>query len=212
MRSRRALAYGLIPLGLVAGAAFYWKQLRAWANSWGATDAEIGSSLPGDRIVTEPALQTTHAVTIGAAPAAVWPWLVQMGPGRAGAYTYDWVENLVGLNMHSADRIVPEWQHMEVGDAFALGEGGPALTVAEVEPQRALVLALPDGTWSWSFTLEPHNGDQTRLITRNRAPADDPRSRLQWELMLPGAFLMERKMLLGIKERAERGATDPHAA
>ena len=204
MSTRRAIAYGLIPLALAVAAIS--KNVREWSSHWGASNGEIHGVLPGDGIVPEPALQTTHAVAINAPASGVWPWLVQMGPGRAGAYTYDWVENLFGLNMHSADRIVPEWQHMEVGDAFPLGSNGPALTVAEIEPERALVLAFPDGTWSWSFTLEPQDGARTRLITRNRAPANKLRSRLQWELLSPGAFLMERKMLLGIKERAERGS------
>jgi hypothetical protein len=193
----------VIPAALTVGALLSWTMLRRWSNQWGATSAEATGALPGDELVAEPAVQTTHAVTIAAPPADVWPWLVQMGPGRAGAYTYDWVENLLGLNMHSADRIVPEWQSMAVGDAFPLGEGGPALTVVRLDPERALVLAFPDGAWSWAFVLQPHADHQTRLITRNRAPADNPRSRLRWELMLPGAFLMERKMLLGIKQRAE---------
>jgi hypothetical protein len=180
--------------------------LRRWSSQWGATTAEAGGVLPGDDLVVEPAVQTTHAVTIDATAADVWPWLVQMGPGRAGAYTYDWVENLFGLNMHSADRIVPEWQMMKLGDAFPLGEDGPALKVAQLDPARSLVLAFPDGTWSWAFVLVPLAHNQTRLITRNRAPAANPRTRLQWELMLPGAFLMERKMLLGIKQRVERRA------
>ena len=201
VKPQRVFGYGLL---LSAAAVVCWKVIRPRSFSWGATDSEVRGALAGDSLVAEPALQTTHAISIDAPPTTIWPWLVQMGPGRAGAYTYDWVENLFGLNMHSANRIVPEWQHMEVGDAFPLGSNGPALTVAEIEPERALVLAFPDGTWSWSFTLEPHAGARTRLITRNRASANKLRSRLQWELLSPGAFLMERKMLLGIKERAER--------
>jgi hypothetical protein len=188
--------------------------LRPVFLHWGAVDGEIARTMPGDDIVPVSGPSTTNAVTIDAPPSLVWPWLVQMGPGRAGAYTYDWVENLLGLNMHSADRIVPEWQVMQVGDAFPLGPNGLALRVVALDPDRSLVLAYPDGTWSWSFLLEPLAGNRTRLVTRNRMPANRLADRLRLELMLPGAFVMMRKMLLGIKQRAERLAaqtpdTDP---
>lgn len=195
---------GLLVLGTGVLAVAYWKGFRAWSNQWGVTADDTIRILPGDDIVPEPAMQATQGITINAPTGVVWPWLVQMGPGRAGAYTYDWIENLFGLNMHSADRIVPEWQHMVVGDAFSVSTSGPPLRVESIEPERALVLALPDRTWSWSFVLDPLDQQRTRLITRNRAPGNRLRSRLQWELLLPGAFLMMRKMLLGIKKRAER--------
>jgi hypothetical protein len=201
----------LTALGIGAAAVAYWQVFRPWSSRWGATDMEVSQSMPGDDIVPEPATQTTQATEINAPPRAVWPWLIQMGPGRAGAYTYDWIENLFGLNMHSADRIVPEWQHMEVGDAFPLGKSGPPLRVEAIEPERALVLGFADRTWSWSFMLTPIGENRTRLVTRNRAPANRLGSRLQWEILLPGAFLMMRKMLLGIKERAERLGTDAAA-
>jgi hypothetical protein len=194
-------------MGIVAVA--YWNGFRAWSNRWGVTPADTVRSLPGDDIVSEPAVQTTQGITIDTSPDMIWPWLIQMGPGRAGAYTYDWVENLFGLNMHSADRIVPEWQHMELGDAFSVSKSGPPLRVESIDPERSLVLALPDRTWSWSFVLDPIDAERTRLITRNRAPGNHLRYRLQWEMLLPGAFLMMRKMLLGIKERAERLALAP---
>lgn len=194
----------LVALGTGALAVAYWMGFRAWSNRWGVTAEDVVRSLPGDDIVAAPAVQTTQGVTINAPPSTIWPWLIQMGPGRAGAYTYDWIENLFGLNMHSADRIVPEWQHMEVGDSFSVNKSGPPLRVESLDPEHALVLALPDRTWSWSFVLEPLDQQRTQLITRNRAPGNQFRSRLQWELLLPGAFLMMRKMLLGIKERAER--------
>jgi hypothetical protein len=194
----------LIALGLVATTVTYWTIFRPWSSHWGATDEEVRQSKPGDDIVVGPATQTTQAIAIDVPPSAVWPWLIQMGPGRAGAYTYDFIENLFGLNMHSADRIVPEWQHMAVGDVFPLGDSGPPLRVEALEPERALVLGFADRSWSWSFLLEPAGANRTRLITRNRAPAGRLRTRLQWELLLPGAFVMMRKMLLGIKERAER--------
>lgn len=203
----RATRCNVVIVGMGMAAVAYWKLFRPWSSRWGATDDDTRKTLPGDEIVHEPAVQTTQGITINAPPGAVWQWLVQMGPGRGGAYTYDWVENLFGLDMHSADRIVPEWQHTEAGDAFQLSKNGPPLRVEAIEPERALVLGLPDRTWSWVFVLEPLDEMRTRLVTRNRAPSDQFRARLQWELLLPGAFLMMRKMLLGIKERAERPAS-----
>jgi hypothetical protein len=209
MNRRRALATSLaIWTASAAAIMTYVNVLRPLFLRWGATDEEAGRGLPGDELVPDSGPSTTNAITIDAPPSLVWPWLVQMGPGRAGAYTYDWVENLFGLNMHSADRIVPEWQHMDLGDAFPLGKNAPSLRVEAITPERELVLAYPDGTWSWAFVLEPLAGERTRLITRNRAPARTAQERLRLEVMLPGAFLMMRKMLLGIKERAERLAAE----
>lgn len=185
-----------------------------WRNrclSWGATRAEVEGPLPGDDLLETPSVTTTRAVTIEAAPEAIWPWLVQMGPGRGGAYTYDWVENLLGLHMHSANEILPEFQTLHVGDAARLGRRGPVLRVAALDPQRSLVLSSDDGRWVWALVLVPADGG-TRLISRNRlamagaAPA--PRMFTEF-VMEPGSLIMERKMLLGIKERAERHPDAP---
>lgn len=179
--------------------------------TWGATAQEANGPLPGDDLLAKPELVTTRAVTIDAAPEAVWPWLVQMGPGRGGAYTYDWIENLYGLNMHSADEILPEFQHLQVGDARRLGRSGAVLRVAALEPQRSLVLRSDDGQWVWAFTLVP-DGEGTRLISRNliATTGDAPVPRLVFEyVMEPGSLVMERKMLLGIKDRAERHPDAP---
>jgi hypothetical protein len=128
-----------------------------------------------------------------------------MGPRRGGAYTYDWIEDLMGLDMHSADRILPEFQDLKPGDAFALGEKGAALEVAELDPERALVFRSQDGAWVWSFGLCQRDGS-TRLASRSRIQPPDP-SPLYRLLFLyamePGSLVMERKMLLGIKSRAE---------
>ncbi len=209
MKAQRSWTVGrLFGVAVPPLALLYWRGFRPWSNHWGVTEDDVSRPLPGDEIVPEPAVQATQGVAIDAPPEYVWPWLVQMGPGRGGAYTYDWIENLNGLNMHSADRIVPEWQHMDVGDEFVLNPNGPRLRVEALVPRRSLVLAYPDGSWSWSFALVPLDGDRTHLITRNRAPANRWQSRLRWEVMSPGAFLMMRKMLLGIKERAERLASE----
>jgi hypothetical protein len=179
---------------------------RNWCLNWGATGEEAAAPLPGDELLAKPAIVTTRAVLVDATAEAIWPWLVQMGPGRGGAYTYDWIENLFGLGMHSAGKILPEFQDLKVGDAQRLGDRGPVLRVAVLEPARALVMRSDDEHWVWAFALVPSDAG-TRLISRNRiAVSDSPAvARLLWEyVMEPGSLIMERKMLLGIKKRAER--------
>lgn len=206
---------GLIALGAVTVAAAFgagmYRRWRPRCLSWGATDSEAGRDLPGDDLLTDAGIVSTRAVHVDAPPSAIWPWLVQMGPGRGGAYTYDWIENLMGLGMHSADRILPEYQKLAVGDAQRLGARGPVLRVARLEPERSLVFRSDDGNWVWAFSLVP-DSEGTRLISRNRI-ATDGASRLAQVLntyaMEPGSLIMERKMLLGIKDRAERLVHSP---
>ncbi|HET7017182.1 MAG TPA: hypothetical protein VFI65_24880 [Streptosporangiaceae bacterium] len=191
--------------GLAAGVEVATYPLwRQWCRQWGATAAEASQALPGDDLLADPQTVTTRAITIHAPARLIWPWLVQLGPGRGGAYTYDWIENLLGLDMHSADRILPQYQDLKVGDAQHLGRNGPVLRVAVLEPEGALVLRSDDGNWIWAFALHPH-GDDTRLISRNRiAGGASPMARAATTyLMEPGSLIMERKMLIGIKQRAE---------
>ena len=125
-----------------------------------------------------------------------------MGPSpRGGAYTYDWIENLLGLDMHSVERVLPEFQHPEVGDTIGLGAN--RMRLARVEPEQVLAWRSEDGNWVWTFVLRPHSGT-TRLISRNRFRLPTIAARIGMLPMEPGSLLMERKMLLGIKERAER--------
>src|SRR5215207_1298511 len=195
--------------GAAASAAaidrLYRRYAREWVLTWGATAEEAARPLPGDDLLDAADVVATRAIGIDAPPSAIWPWLVQMGPGRAGAYTYDWIENLFGLNMHSADRIHPEWQHLEVGEVLRSGEGKPGMRVEILEPERALVNRSEAGDWVWAFVLVPENGS-TRLISRNRISMKGAAAgqRLEMLVMEPGSLVMERKMLGGIKERAER--------
>jgi hypothetical protein len=205
---RRTLAASVAVLvAAVVGEQLYRRRLRERTLSWGATADEAARSLPGDGLLAEADIVATRAITIGAPPSAVWPWLVQMGPGRAGAYTYDWIENLFGLNMHSADRIHPEWQNLEVGEVLRSGEGKPGMRVEILEPERALVNRSEAGDWVWAFVLVPENGS-TRLISRNRISMKGAAAgqRLGMLVMEPGSLVMERTMLRGIKGRAERAA------
>ncbi len=200
--------------GLAAGleVATYplWRQ---WCRQWGATAGEASQALPGDELLTDPQTVTTRAITIQAPARLVWPWLVQLGPGRGGAYTYDWIENLLGLDMHSATEILPQYQDLKVGDAQHLGRTGPVLRVAVLEAERALVLRSDDGNWIWAFALR-RDGEGTRLISRNRiAAGSSPLGRAATTyLMEPGSLIMERKMLIGIKQRAEHLAQEAKIA
>jgi hypothetical protein len=205
MRIPLLVGAGLALTGLAAGAA-YSKAARRWCLTWGATAEEAAARLPGDELLTDPDIKATRAITIEAPPAAVWPWLVQMGSGRGGAYTYDWIENLVGLDMHSADEILPQFQRLAVGDELPLGPNAPRMRVKIFESERALVFRSVDGNWVWEFHLRPDPAG-TRLISRNRITTPDaswPARVRNRVVMEPGSLIMERRMLLGIKERAER--------
>ncbi len=198
---------------LSAAVALYWWRVRGRILTWGATEEEVRSSLPGDQLLEDADGVATRAIEIQAPASAVWPWLVQMGPSpRGGAYTYDWIENLLGLNMHSADRLLPEFQHPQVGDT--LGYGTNRMRVELVDPERALAWRSEDGNWVWSFVLREEDGG-SRLISRNRFHLPTLVARTGMLLMEPASLVMERKMLLGIKDRAERlaagGVDHPHA-
>ncbi|MFC3961572.1 SRPBCC family protein [Nocardia jiangsuensis] len=200
------LAPGLtgVAAGTAALAALYLTVLRRPCLTWGATDEEVAAAMPGDELLPDAGIVATRAVTVDAPPAAIWPWLVQLGPGRGGAYTYDWIENLFGLDMHSADTVLPQFQELAAGDTIALGSG-PTMRAMVVEPERHLVFAADDRSWIWAFGLSPF-GSGTRLVSRNRiaAATSAPGRLLTTLVMEPGSLLMERKMLLGIKARAER--------
>jgi hypothetical protein len=203
------------PAALLSAGLVYWLGLRPWHIRWGTTDAEVMRPLPGDEIVPYPRKLSTRAVTIRASAAAIWPWLAQIGQGRGGLYSYDWLENLAGCDIHTADRVVPELQDLRAGDIVRLGpEGYPAYPVAAVEPGCALVLGgttPATGAHSWVFFLEPLDEQTTRLIVRSRDDYPPTLANfLIWRVITePLHFLMERKMLLGIKQRAETAVAQP---
>ena len=191
--------------------------LRGRYNRWGATPAEVGAPLPGDGLVAAPDLGYTRAVTVAAAPERVWPWLAQIGQGRGGFYSFDGLENLIGCHIHSADVVLPDEQDLRAGDLIRLApaEQAPVFRVEDVRPPTTLVLvsagppsaadAARDGdtvaTWQWA--LRPTDGGRrTRLIVRQRLTY--PRSqRVLWGLLEPVTFVMERRMLCGLRRRAE---------
>jgi len=221
MEKRAILGYFLAACGALC--AVGWFPFRRWYLRWGATAAEVRRLMPGDDLVPHPRQTYTRAITILAPASDVWPWLAQIGQGRGGWYSYDRLENLLGLGIRSADRIVPELQRLAVGDMIRLApEPGPAFTVQAVQPGRALVLLarrdLETGepfelgaplparyvNVSWVFVLEAHADEFTRLIVRQRLDYDSRlASRLIWHTIEPINFIMERKMLLTLKQRAE---------
>jgi hypothetical protein len=191
---------------VVAAALAYRLSLRRRILNWGSTEEETSARLPGDELLEDADGVATRAITIDAPASAVWPWLVQMGPSpRAGAYTYDWIENLLGLDMHTVDRVLPEFQHPEVGDS--VGYGPNRLTFEIVEPEHVFSSRSDDGNWVWTFVLEDREG-ATRLLSRNRFRLMRLRDRIWMIPMEPASLVMERKMLLGIKRRAERLAAE----
>jgi hypothetical protein len=202
MTTPTLLKLGLVLGSITAGALLYRLLLRHPILNWGATDAEAHARLPGDELLEQADGVATRAITIGAPASAVWPWIAQMGPApRGGAYTYDWIENLLGLDMHSADRVLPDHQHPQVGDT--LGYGKNRMRFERVEPGRVLATRSEDGNWVWSFILDEQDG-QTRLISRNRFRLPSLTAKMGMLPMEPASLVMERKMLRGIKQRAER--------
>jgi hypothetical protein len=188
---------------LFAGAAagIYHFLLREPILNWGASNAEVASVLPGDELIPAADGVSTRAITIKAPPSAVWPWIVQIGPyPRGGVYTYDWIENLLGLNMRSTDQVLEEFQHPQVGDS--IGFGGNKMEIALLEPERTLVWRSSDGNWIWSFNLIEDAG-RTRFISRNSFRLPRVIDKVGMVPMIPGSLVMERKMLFGIKQRAE---------
>ncbi|MEU2035876.1 SRPBCC family protein [Nocardia amamiensis] len=201
-----AIATASALVGLAVAYRSFWR--TKWLT-WGASAEEIARVMPGDELLVDADTVATRAITIGMGADAIWPWLVQLGPGRGGAYTYDWIENVLGLQMHSANEILPQFQNLAVGDTFPLGKSGPSMRVAVLEPARALVFASEDGRWVWAFGLYPM-GKATRLVSRNRIAltgAPTLTRLINLLVMEPGSLLMERKMLRGIKRRAERIGT-----
>jgi len=185
---------------------------RSWYSRWGATESEVNMSLTGDDQVPNPVLESTRAISIQAPASTVWPWLVQMGQGRGGLYSYERLENLIGCDMHNADRIIPEHQHLNIGDKVRLVPEGRDLyfIVSVIEPNRAIILFGDDPPTTWAFILEPKDENTTRLIIRWRQDYEmTPGNVIGWRLVTdPITFVMERKLLQGIKARAEAVGTN----
>jgi hypothetical protein len=177
---------------------------RPWQLSWGSTDEELARSMPGDEVVARPSFDSTRAVTVNATPEDIWPWIVQIGFGRAGWYSYDLLDN---LGRHSSERILPELQHVNDGDLIPMGPGAETgmWVKAFVLDRWSLWWDKKNQLTTWAWALDPMPDGRTRLVTRVRSSASlrHPMS-VFWLLMVEVAdFPMMRKCLLGIKRRAE---------
>ena len=229
MKRQTSTGYALLKAALTAAASFlavYTLAVRPRILSWGATPAEPQRALPGDTLVPQPKIRSTRALTIQAAPEKIWPWLVQIGYQRAGWYSYDALERAIGVadftDGSSAQRLIPEHQTLKVGDIIRTDPAG-GFTVTALEPNRYLVLDamihmlkgqhyplnIPlSGQLlhsSWAFTLYPLGENCTRLVVRFRADYQPGmlNNLIARAALEPAIFLMERKMLLGIRQRAE---------
>lgn len=190
---------------LVLAAAAYRRWLGPWQRRYGATDEEVAMPLPGDDLVPDATSQTTRAIDVDAEPRYVWPWLVQMGHGRGGLYSWDALDRLFGiLDRPSAKRILPEHQHLAPGDVIPV-KRGPDFPVLLVDPERALVLGSGDPSFpvTWQTALLPRPGGGTRLVTRNRLGQLHGSSRLVAAAFDLPTFVMVKRWLEVLKERAE---------
>lgn len=203
---RDLLALGGIALGI------YGLIVRPWHCRWGATSAEVAAPMPGDDLVDRPSIAATRATTIDAPPSAVWPWIVQMGYGRAGWYSYDALDNQ-GVHVR---RIIPELQHLEVGDRMLTDATG-GFRVEAIDRERSLVLLIrPEDTGnaaliSCTIQLVPYGSEMTRLVVRVRARFGGVRGIAFGIAFDFGDFVMMRRQILGIRERAERAWLAPTA-
>ena len=186
---------------------------------WGATDEEVAAFMPGDERVSVADLIATRAIGIDAPVEAVWPWVVQIGQGRGGFYSYDWLENLAGCQIHSSDVIEDRWQTVEAGQPIRL-HPDVALAVAALDPPRSLVLGPtaesddPRDTassddldqlydFSWAFVVQPDGSSRSRLVVRERYAGRSLLGRALVEPLAVVSFVMTQRMLRGIRDRAE---------
>ena len=190
---------------------------------WGATEDEIRRSWPADDLVPQPKGEYMHAITINAPAAEIWPWLVQIGQGRGGFYSYEFLENLIGCKMCSADKIIPELQYLDAGDSIPMHPTmGSPYKVAVIDPGSTLVLLIREDTktgktfelsdgmpekyqnMSWLFFLDENDDGTTRLISRSRNDWNKSLGNTLFFGIFGSMTLeMDRKMLLGIKQRVE---------
>ena len=199
-----------------AAAIGYLRLVRPWHLRWGATDDEIARAMPLDEVVERPTYVANRAIAIRARPEEVWPWLAQMGESpRGGFYSYQWIERLMGMRVENAGRVLPAYQHPQTGDIL---DRKGTMVVRGVEDGRWLVLGPPGeqafGDSTWCLALYPAGPDETRLVSRVRARINlrRPTGLVLLALLDPGQFIMERKMLLLIKQRAERLAAEREAS
>jgi hypothetical protein len=203
MHIKTMLAVGWTIIGMTG---LYLRFIRPWTKRWGATADEVARPMPGDDVVKRADYVATRAITIHASPEEVWPWLVQIGSGRAGWYSYDHLDN---GGRPSATRILPEFQSLEIDQLVPMVPGEEVgVWVKEIEPGRRVLWWDHKGDYSWEWTLEPLADGSTRLISRLRAsypPLLSTRT-IYIAIATTGDIVMMRRCLLGIRDRAEAAA------
>ena len=211
---RHRLITGAAAFG--AAAAGYAVVARSWHLHWGATVKEPVAVLPGDEFIPEPDLVATRAIAVRAPASDVWPWIVQLGQGRGGFYSYESLENLVGCDIHNADRIVADWQTLAVGDEVRL-HPEVGLMAAVVKPGEALVLrggvpmsdVEPPYDFTWAFVVQEQLDGTARLLVRERYAYKHSWTPLLVEPVELISFIMTQKMMRGIRDRAEKAKAAP---
>ena len=226
---RRPHDTGLDVLEGIAGAAgmlfdLVTPFLRRARSHWGIDEATAQRPYPGDALVPEPLWSWTHGIEIDAPIERVWPWVAQIGQGKGGFYSYQWLENLTGCEVQNADRVHEEWAHPVIGSEVRLHPKAPPMRVVALEEGRWLLAEAPEPPASapagsrvqvsWLFFLEPLDGGKTRFISRFRTSYDDTwKTRLAYGPTITESvgFMMDRRMLLGVKERVEKQASSEPA-
>ncbi len=190
---------------LVVSVALYAGVLHPWLMNWGATQVEVAAALPGDELAPGGSAFFTRGITIAAPPSVVWPWILQIGQDRAGFYSYTWLENMTGANIHNAGRVHAEWQARAIGDHVPLArpdllggrlKGVSQTEIVALEPERMIANA------PGRFVLRSAEGNTTRLLIRESLDSQGP-AVTRWLAWDPMHFVMVQRMLRGIKERAE---------
>lgn len=197
----KKVGVGLAVLGGVS-IRVYLRYIRPCQPRWGAIDEEVARAMPGDEVVKRPTFNATRAVTVQARPEEIWPWLLQIGITRAGWYSYDWLDN---LGRPSAGRILPQFQHVAVGDLIPLSpDGKQGIWVKAFEPNQWMLWWDKQGETTWYWGLYPRDESQTRLITCVRMHYRWLKPSILFSLLVEFTDIaMMRKCMLGIKRRAE---------
>jgi hypothetical protein len=197
--------------------------LYGWRARWGAKEDEVQGPQLGDDLVEAPRCGFTHAIQINAPADKVWPWVVQISQNKGGFYSYEWLENLVGCQIHNAEQIHPEWQDLKMGDGLTLHPSVPGLPVAQLEPGQAFVIYAgpkmagsqaipnpPEGlAISWLFMVTAVDEKTSRFISRWRVaykPGFVNEMTMGRGLLEPIASVMDRRMLIGVRDRAEKNS------
>lgn len=191
---------------LLVGGTAYLAVAGQWLRTWGTRDDEATRSLASEDLMPEAGAALTHAITIDAPPDQVWPWVAQLGQDKGGFYSYAWLENLSGAGIVNADHIEPAWQHPLPGGQLKL-HPTLGLPIAQVVPGERLVVMKPVTLglgFHWIFMVIPEGAHRTRLLVRERYVVPWAPARMVAKVVVCGSAVMSRKMLLGIRERAER--------